>query len=64
MGSRNMAMLRQFLCVPRDFEIFHDRLFWPGLRDDVRYHSNSLRISDISLKFGGVMQNNMKQIAI
>ena len=30
-----MAMLRQFLHIPRNFEIFHDRLFWPGLRDDV-----------------------------
>ena len=28
------------------------------------YHSNSLGIQDISLKFGGIMHSNMKQIAI
>ena len=28
-----------------------------------RYRSYSLRISGISLKFGGMMHNNMKQIA-
>ena len=30
-----MAMLGQLLRVPRNFEIFHDRLFWPGHRDEV-----------------------------
>ena len=29
-----------------------------------RYRSNSLRISSISGKFGGMMYSNMKQIAI
>ena len=33
--TTKMAMLGQFLRVPRNFEIFHDRLFWQGLRDDV-----------------------------
>ena len=56
-----MAMLGQFLCVPQNFEIFHDRLFWPGLRNGVTA-LNSLRISGISLKFGGMMHSNMKQI--
>ena len=57
-----MAMLGQFLRVPQDFEIFDDRLFWPGLRDDVT--ALTLRISGISLKFGDLMHSNMKQIAI
>ena len=30
-----MAMLGQFLRVPQNFEIFHDRRFWVVLRDDV-----------------------------
>ena len=33
----------------------------PGGR---RYRSNSWRISVISLKFGGMMHGNMKQIAV
>ena len=57
-----MAMLGQFLRVPQDFEIFDDRLFWPGLRDDVT--ALTLRISGISLKFGGMLHSNMNQIAI
>ena len=30
-----MAMLCQFLHVPWNFEIFHNRFFWPGLGDNV-----------------------------
>ena len=54
------ASLGQFFCIPRNFEIFHDK-FGPGLRKDV---SNSLRISGIDLKFGGVMHGTMKRITI
>ena len=35
MEQITLLMLGQLLRVPRNFEIFHDRLFWPGLRDDV-----------------------------
>ena len=106
-----IALLGQFLRVPRDFEIFHDRLFWQGQRNDVttlilwefqlsacnlvrwcaiawsislykeamlgqflpvpwtgserrRYCFNSLRISAIGLKFGGMMHSMIKQITI
>ena len=58
-----MAMLGQFLRVPRNFEIFHERLILT--RSEGRcYCSNSLRISCISPKFGGMMHSNMKQMAI
>ena len=33
MKQLKMAMLGQFLRIPRNFENFHDR-FEPGLRDD------------------------------
>ena len=36
----------------------------PSVRPERRYRSNALRISCINLKFGGMMQSNMKQIAI
>ena len=58
-----MAMHGQFLLVPRNLEIFDDRLFWPGLRDDV-IATLTLRIAGIGLEFGGMMHSNMKQIAI
>ena len=58
-----MAMHGQFLLVPRNLEIFDDRLFWTGLRDDV-IATLTLRIASIGLEFGGMMHSNMKQIAI
>ena len=58
-----MAILSQFLWVPWNFEIFQDKLFWPGLSDDY-YRPNSLAISAVGLKFGGMMYNIMKHIAI
>ena len=54
-------MLCQVLRILWNFEIFHDRL-GPGLRDDIT--TNSLSISAIGLKFGGMMHSNMKQIVI
>ena len=58
-----MVMLGQFLRVPRNFEIFHEK----GIltRSEGRcYRSNSLRITGVSLKFGGIMHSNMKHIAV
>ena len=36
----------------------------PSVRPERHYHSNSLRISDISLKFSGMMHSTMEQIVI
>ena len=47
-----MTMLCQYSCVPRSFEIFHNRL-GSGLKD-INYQP----------KIGGVMHSTMKQIAI
>ena len=57
-----MTMLGQLLRVARNFEIFDDRLFSPGLTDAVT--DLAKRIAGISLKFGEMMQSNMKQIII
>ena len=43
MSLLTMAMLGQFFCVPRNFEIFHDRL-WADLSGERHNHSNSIRI--------------------
>ena len=51
-----MAMLGHFLRVPR--------IGFLTRREGRRYRSSCLRISGISLQFGGMMHNNMKQIAI
>ena len=51
-----MAMFGHFLRVPR--------IGFLTRREGRRYRSNCLRISGISLQFGGMMHNNMKQIAI
>ena len=36
----------------------------PYLRPERYYHSNSLRISAICLKFGGMMHSTMEQITV
>ena len=46
----------------RHFEIFLD--IFLARSQGRRYRFNSLRISGISLKFGGMMHSNMKEIAI
>ena len=57
-----MTMLGQFLCVPRNFEIFYDMLL--TMSEGRRYRSNYFRISGISLNFGGMMHSNKKQMGI
>ena len=57
-----MATLGQFLRVPGNYEIFHDMLFTRS--EGRRSRPKSIRISGISLKFGGMMHSNMKHIVI
>ena len=57
-----MALLGQFLRVPRNFEISRIDL-GPGPRDDIAALT-LLKISAISLKFSGMMHSAMKQMAI
>ena len=57
-----MAMLGQFLRVPRNFDMFHDSFLTSS--EGRRYRFHSLRISGISLEFGAMMHSNKKQIAI
>ena len=61
-GSRSlliMTTLGQFLRVPRNFKIVHDRIFWPGLRDAVA--SLTLYGFQVSAWNGGMMHSYMKQ---
>ena len=46
--------------APTGFDVGH--CVHPFVRPERHYHSNFLRISAISLKFGGMMHSNMKQI--
>ena len=58
-GSRlllKMVIFCQVLCIPRNYEIFHD-----GLRPCRKMR---LRKLHYSLKFGGMMQLTMKQITV
>ena len=57
-----MALLGQFLRVPRNFEISRIDL-GPGPRDDIAALT-LLKISAIGLKFSGMMHSAMKQMAI
>ena len=52
-----MAMLDQFLCVPRNFENW-------SRSEKRRYRSKSLRILAIGLKFDGMMHITMKHIVV
>ena len=48
--------------TPTGIDISH--CVHPSVRPEIHYHSNSLRISAISIIFGGMMHSNMKPIAI
>ena len=52
-----MVMLGQFLHIPRNFEIVHDRFQVSGKR----FRCNSLKISVNGLKFGGMVYNTMER---
>ena len=57
-----MAMLGQFFCVPRNFEIFHDRL-GTRLRNDMPALT-LYKFLAIGLKFTEMMHSTMEHIAI
>ena len=58
--AMRMVMSGQFLRVPRNFSM----IGFLTRSEGRRYRCNSLRISVISLKFGWMMNSNMKQIAV
>ena len=51
-----MALLGQYLYIPRNFEISRTR------SEGQRYRSTYLRISAIGMKFSEMMLSDMKQI--
>ena len=48
----------------RVLSLFHAQFIHPSIHPERRHHSNSLRISAISLNFGGMIHSTMKQISL